>query len=93
MTCQQAFNSFGLLLDIFGVAIIFIWGPPQPVLETGVALGLEDNTPLPGQGGKTVVEYNREVERLRERHSCMSRIGLVLILLGFLLQLVSAWVR
>ena len=91
MTCQQALNSIGLGLGIVGVLIIFLFGPPQPSLEAGVSLGLEDNTVLPG--GRTVAEHNRDVLRRRQLYACMSKIGLSLILVGFGFQLWAVWAQ
>jgi hypothetical protein len=70
--------------------MVFIWGPPQPALTPGVSLGLENGTPIDG-GGKTVADFNREVEKRRRTYTCMSRIGLIFIMVGFLLQLWAVW--
>jgi hypothetical protein len=86
-----AWNQIGLLLGMAGVVMIFVWGPPQPRLEEGVGLGLEDGTPL--ADGRTVAEYNRDVRRLRLRHMVRSRVGLALIGIGFLCQLVATVAR
>ncbi len=56
-------NTIGLTLGIVGVVFIFIWGPPQPQLELGISIGLEDATPI-DNSGKTVAEYNKEVKGL-----------------------------
>jgi len=85
MTCAQVLNAAGLVLGMVGVAIIFFYGPPQPNLEEGVALGLESGTPL--SNGKTVAQHDADVARLRERHTIMSRLGLGLVFIGFALQL------
>ena len=90
MTCQQLLNSIGLVLGMVGVLVIFRFGPPQPTHEFGVGLSLEDNTPLPG--GRTVVENNRDVERNKERYSCMSKVGLAFVFFGFALQLSAIWI-
>ena len=89
MTPQIA-NTVGLLLGVVGVVLIFVWGPPQPNLETGISLGLEDATPI-DDTGKTVADHNREVEARRRRHIILSRVGLALIGIGFLFQLLAAW--
>lgn len=86
---QQILNSIGLLLGMVGVLIIFRFGPPQPNLESGVGLGLEDGSPL--SDGRTVAEHNRETEKLRALHSRMSKIGLGLIFIGFAFQLWGTW--
>ena len=89
MTTPQVLNSLGLVLGMVGVLVIFIYGPPQPDLEPGVYLGLEDGTPL--GNGRTVAEHNTDVLKLRARHSFMSKGGLILVFLGFALQLWATW--
>jgi hypothetical protein len=82
-------NQVGLFLGLIGVVLIFIWGPPQPSLEEGVALGLELGTPMPGGG--TVADHNRAVRRRRVRHEILSRVGLGLIALGFAAQFIATF--
>jgi hypothetical protein len=89
MTCQQFLNSVGLLMGMIGVLIIFHFGPPQPNLEEGVGLGLEDGTPLPN--GRTVSEHGRDAKKLRATYSCMSKTGLLLVAAGFAFQLWAVW--
>ncbi|HTO14790.1 MAG TPA: hypothetical protein VLZ83_03425 [Edaphocola sp.] len=91
MTDPKILNTIGLLLGLVGVIIIFIWGPPQPALEEGIGLGLEDNTPI-NENGKTVKQHNDEIRQKRKRHNILSRVGLGLIFLGFLFQLFATWV-
>lgn len=86
----EILNTSGLLLGIIGVLIIFIWGPPQPEHSTGISLGLEDATPI-NKSGKTVAEHNKDVEKREKFYSKMSRIGLLLIMIGFAFQLVAIW--
>lgn len=89
MTSQQLLNSIGLVLGMIGVLIIFRFGPPQPNLEAGVGLGLEDATPL--SDGRTVADHNKEVEALRKLHSRMSKFGLIFVFIGFAIQLWATW--
>lgn len=70
-------NTIGLLLGIIGVVLIFIWGPPQPSFE-GDSILLESTNESALAAKKT--HYKR-----------ISRIGLGLIGLGFVLQLWSVW--
>ncbi len=71
------FNTIGLLLGIVGVAILFIWGPPQPDLDPHIKMVLEKQDDF--------------TKRLRRRHEIMSRVGLGLVGLGFLVQLIAVW--
>lgn len=89
MTCPQSLNTAGLILGMIGVAIIFKYGPPQPNLEAGVGIGLEDATPMPD--GRTVAEHNAETERLKLKHSLMSKFGLAFVFIGFAFQLWATW--
>lgn len=79
-------NILGLSLNMLGVVVIFFFGPPQPILEEGVSIGLEDNTPI-DEHGKTVAESNKEIRQKRKIHSLLSKLGLIVIFIGFALQL------
>lgn len=72
-----------------GVLVIFKFGPPQPTHETCIRVGLEDNTVL--QDGRTVAEHDRKFEKTKNRYSCMSRLGLALVFIGFACQLWATW--
>jgi hypothetical protein len=85
----QWLNTIGLALGMVCVVILFIWGPPQPDFDEGVAIGLELDTVL--KDGKTVVEKDADVRRLKRWHTVMSRIGLGLIGVGFFAQLIATW--
>lgn len=89
MFTSQLLNTTGLVLGMVGVVIIFFYGPPQPNLESGVSIGLEDGNPL--SDGRTVGQHNEDVEKLRSRHSFCSKAGLVFVFLGFTLQLWATW--
>jgi hypothetical protein len=82
-------NVMGLLFGIAGVIVIFRWGSPQPSFELRASIGLEENTTL--ADGKTVAENNADVEAQKKQHEFMSRIGLGMIGVGFVLQLLSQW--
>jgi len=87
---NQVLNTIGLLLSIGGVALLFFFGPPQPTFEQGVGLGLEGGTRL--KDGRTVDEHNAAVRKVKRRHENLSRLALILILFGFVLQLCATWV-
>jgi len=55
----KALNTVGMV----GVAILFQFGPPQPHLETGISIVLEDANPMPG--GRTVADHNQDILKLR----------------------------
>lgn len=83
---QGSMNAIGLVLNMIGVIIIFFWGPPMPNFEEGVALGLAEKTPIT-PNGKTVEEHDKELKCKRNIHVIMSRLGLIIIFIGFGLQL------
>jgi len=83
-------STIGLIFGIIGVLIVFVWGPPQPILSPGISLGLENGTPI-DDTGKTVAEYNRDVAKRRKSYTRMSSFGLILIMIGFALQLWAVW--
>jgi hypothetical protein len=69
-------NIKGLLLDIFGVVILFLFGLPPSINKKGhINLVLEQVD-------------NNEIAKAR-RYEKISYFGLTLILLGFLFQLIS----
>jgi hypothetical protein len=82
-------TSTGLVLGMAGVVIIFIWGPPQPDFQEGVALGATPATRLPD--GTTVAEQIEKTKTLKRRYTRMSRLGLALIFAGFAVQAVALW--
>jgi hypothetical protein len=67
-------NSIGLMMDIIGVIFVFIYGLPNPLVHAGDYFAKEP----------TVIE-KKELEKF----SRYSRVGLVLLILGFAFQLVS----
>lgn len=87
MSCSQILNSIGLIINIFGVVIIFKYGFPQPSFEKGSPLGLEDNTVL--SNGKTVKETAEEAKKQKVIYREKSSFGLSLIILGFIFQLIA----
>lgn len=78
------YNMIGLVLNIIGVAIIFIWGPPQPSFEGSPPLVLEDNTLL--TNGLRAKEEQEAKRKQKNRHKLYSSLGILLILLGFVFQ-------
>jgi hypothetical protein len=83
-------NTTGLIISIIGVIMLFFWGPPQPKLETGIGLVLEDDTVL--SDGTKVADLNKEIELRRKIFKKNSRLGLILVLIGFVIQLIAQWI-
>jgi len=76
---EAGLNLIGLVLNVIGGLVIFKWGPPQPSFDKYEAVAWE-STP----------EEEAKVEALERRYRVMSRVGLGLIILGFILQLPAA---
>ncbi len=83
----KLFNQIGLALCITGTSIIFFWGPPQPTFQTGTFLQVSDNTP--SSNGKTAKENDIDIIRNKKLHSLMSKIGMILIVIGFIFQAIA----
>lgn len=82
-------NRIGLACGITGVVLLFIWGPPQPSFEEGIGIALEDGTLLPD--GRTAAQHDRDTLLLKARHTVMSRMGLVLVGIGFAAQFAATF--
>jgi len=87
----KCLTIIGLVLDIVGVAVVWFFGWPQPKLEPGVGIGLDNGTPIE-PAGETVAEHNRKVEGKRFWYKRASIFGLLLLLAGFALQLAAQFV-
>lgn len=76
MSLSNCVNSFGLLLDIVGVVLIWRFGLPEPISRSGAKY--------------LVTGQTDEAEKAKaERFHNLSKIGLGLLIAGFALQLVS----
>lgn len=84
---SQIVTTFGLVLDITGAGILFFFASPQPDLEGGVAMGLEDNNVL--ADGKTVAQHNDEVRMQKEQYINISKSALALIILASFFKLLG----
>lgn len=71
-------SSIGLIADIVGVLLLFKYGLPSRILNHGGSLLLEESDDEESARNR----YNKNVER-------WAYIGLVLILVGFVLQLIG----
>ncbi len=74
-------NSVGLFLDIFGVILLFIFGLPSRFLSDGPPT----NTLSFGWDPDSVKQW----EKQWNRYKLVSWFALVLLVLGFALQIVS----
>jgi hypothetical protein len=76
----QIINSIGLLLDIFGVVLLFRYGLPADVTRSGASYLL--------------LEGEDEAEKLKAQHyDRMGQLGLALLIAGFLFQLASNFLQ
>ena len=73
-------NSIGLSLDIAGVILMFIYGLPAGIAHEGDAAGMRWAPPDD--------EVERESKRWG-RYKLLARLGLVLLVAGFVLQIAS----
>jgi hypothetical protein len=80
-------NEAGLLLAIVGGLIIFLWWPPQLSFQDYQELARGFGTTLPD--GRTVGEDVVEREQLRRHYQHMARLGVGLVIVGFVLQFVA----
>ena len=78
MNYADIVSSMGLILDIAGVVLLFFFGLPAEVRETGGTL-------IAFGGGKS----DEEASRKYRCHKRMSRIGLGCLVFGFSMQLAS----
>ena len=77
MELSTIFTVIGLSLDIVGVIVLFFNGPPvSPILPDGSELIWESSTP--------------EKKALATKKIRISKCALVVIILGFVLQLFGA---
>jgi hypothetical protein len=72
-------NSIGLVLDIVGAIILFKYGLPE-------------NINRKGEVGLVTGETDAEEVAKAELYDRWGRVGLILLILGFALQLIGNWV-
>jgi len=82
---ERCLNVLGLTLNMVGVGILFIWGPPQPSFEGIGGIVVEDANML--ASGKTAGQERAETAARQVRYKRMSKVGLTFILVGFACQL------
>ena len=74
--------KIGLCLDIAGVVVLFFFGPPVPII-------LPNGMELVWNGGDEK-RINRN-QKIAQRRGWCARGALIIIILGFLLQLVGSF--
>ena len=79
MFCFNWISSLGLVIDIIGVCFIFWNGLPSKIEDFDVTLSL----------GQIHDEEKIQVEKKNKRIKKIAKIGLILILVGFVLQLIG----
>ena len=77
---STSINSVGLILDVIGVILIWRFGLPPSVDKTG-------------QIHITAAGVDKEEIKKGKNYDRISRIGLMLLILGFGLQIVSNYVN
>jgi len=76
-------------MGMVGVALIFFWGPPLPDFDDGVSIAIQPATVL--ADGTKISDIIAANQRRKMRHQVISSIGMVLIFLGFGIQMVAIW--
>lgn len=78
---NQIISTIGLLLDVAGVAVLFVYGSPQPDFEEN------DVVTVSNEGQRSAAR------NLKQKFVFRSRVGLSLLVVGFLLQLLGVWCK
>ena len=76
----------GLILNMVGVLIVFVFGFPQPDYDSGCSIGLEDGTVI-DDNGTTVDDQVKHDQIDKKWHKALSILGLVYLFAGFGFQL------
>jgi hypothetical protein len=76
----------GLILNMIGVLIVFVFGFPQPDYDAGCSIGLEGGTVIDDKG--TAVDDKVKQDQINKKwHKALSILGLVYLFVGFAFQL------
>ena len=76
----------GLVLNIIGVLIVFVFGFPQPDYNKGCCFGVELGTVIDSEG-HTEGELEKRNQRNKKWHKALALLGLIYLLAGFGFQL------
>lgn len=86
---MQILSSIGLISNIIGVVLAFFFGFPQPNFHSGVALIIEDDTPV--GNGKTARDEIKSSKLKKQLYRSLSLLSLILLIIGFGFQLIAVW--
>lgn len=82
------YNAKGIILNLIGVLITFVFAFPQESFSEGVSIDLGGQTRIPFEDGViTVDEFNALQRAKAKEHKRMSYLGLSYLLSGFGFQL------
>ena len=76
MTCPDLLNTIGLTFNLLGVILIFIYGI-SPMID------------IDGNTYRITGEKDENEIRKAKKYKCASRIGLILVFIGFICQLLG----
>ena len=85
----KSLNTIGLSLGILGVLVIFFFRPTPADPQEATVLSVSSGTVF--EDGTTEADRREEIRKRRQLYSCMSKVGLGLIGLGFGFQLWAVW--
>lgn len=80
--CPRVIMTVGLLLNALGAGLVVFFGFPQPSFQRGIGLAID---------GPQVQEHDRAVTKKEHLYKVLSRFALVLMIIGFLLQILATW--
>lgn len=81
----------GLIANMVGTLMAFFFGYPQPSHDEGVAILVEDGTPLPD--GRTAAQHDADVRKQKALYTILSRLGLAVMFVGFGLQFLALYLK
>jgi hypothetical protein len=81
--CPQIINTIGLVFNIVGAVILFRYGFPQPTHEEATLLAIQ---------GPTADKNAEQARKIKAEYLCRSKIGLILVIIGFIFQLGAVWI-
>lgn len=77
----------GLMLNMVGVVITFLFAFPQKDYDIGCVRGFESDTVIDEATGETDTERREQNKNLKRRHKLWALLGLVYLLSGLGFQL------